>query len=111
MCVGWGLRERNEITRVCLEMSVCEVGKSRGVTFSRMKSFPRSFCRHQTASQARTSAEGVQRAAGLLGVKRLDLERGGSAIFIICRGFCVCVSLFSICKFGLILFSLMIVMT
>lgn len=29
---------------------------------------------------------------------------GGSAIFIICRGFSVCVSLFSICKFGLIFF-------
>lgn len=37
------------------------------------------------------------------------VEIGGSAIFIICRGF-LCVSLFSICKFGLIFFSLMIVM-
>lgn len=80
-----------------------------------MESFVHSFSRYQTAAETRISAEGLQWTARILRMNKIGLcfKISESAIFIICRGFfCVCVFLFSfsICKFDLIFFLLMIVM-
>lgn len=89
MCMGVGLEgKKQKITHVCLELSVCEVGDSREVMFSLMKWFVGS-CRYQAASQTRTSAEGIQRAAGLLGLKNWTLEEWVSDIYYLQGFLCV----------------------